>query len=307
MRNALVLFVLPVLAACGSAGPVTSATGGDPASEPLAPPTVGMQLATTKIALASGAEQYSCWSFSVPKDAAISLAGLDNQVPTTGVHHWAVFTNTAPVKESGPYECATMGVTWGLVSGGGVGTPGVKFPEGTAMTLNAGQHIIFQLHLLNAGAPIEVPPAYINLIGTTGKNLQPVGLLIAGTLNITIPAHATGVPVSGGCALQAPMENIFSAFPHMHQRGRRIATTLQPKAGGAPVVLTDHMWDFHDQGLYPAKGSAVVGDQVTVTCTYDNPGATDVHFGLSTKDEMCIDVLYYYPATQPSTYCGIGG
>jgi hypothetical protein len=299
MRSSLLLLVL-VLAGCSGKGSDSNSSGA--AAGPLAPPAVGIQLATTKIPLAATKEQYSCWSFKVPDSGALSLVGLENQVPTAGIHHWAVFTNSQAMSDAGPYECATMGISWGLVSGGGIGTPGVKFPEGTLMNLVAGQHIIFQLHLLNStGADMEVAPALINLIGTTATNLQPVGLLIAGTLDITVPAHTKDVAVSGGCKLAEPMEHIFSVFPHMHQRGKRISAEVGSQ------MLADQVWGFADQKLYPAQGAAVVGDQVKVTCRYDNAGDTDVHFGLSTTDEMCINVLYYYPAKKQSTYCGIGG
>jgi len=255
MRFLSLFLVALLVAACSSKGSDTSSGGasssggsssGNASSSsgssgtpdvPLAPPSNGMQLATTSIKVANGAEQYSCWSFKVPDGAPISLIGLDNQVPTKGIHHWAVFTNSDPIKDPGPYECATMGIAWGLVSGGGLGTPGVKFPDGVAMNLPAGQHIIFQLHLLNAsGADIEVAPAYINLNGTTATGLQPVGLLIAGTLNIQIPAHQTDVTVTGGCKLTDPLPHIFSVFPHMHQLGKRISAAVQPAAGAGVTI-----------------------------------------------------------------------
>lgn len=308
MRKSIVLLALPLLAACGSGSDSVKDTGGGGggATSPLAPPTIGMQLKSAAYTLDPGAEHYACWSFQVPADASLQITGLENQIPKVGVHHYAVFTNSAPMKEAGPYDCETMGITWGLVSGGGVGTPGVEFPKGAAMTLPAGQHVILQLHLLNASTEkLEVEPAYVNLVGTKDTNVQQVGLLIAGTLDISIPAHSTDVTASGGCAAPEAMDHIFSVFPHMHQLGRRITAQIQPTPGGDPLVVADQTWDFSDQGLYPVEGSAKAGDQVQVTCHWDNPGDKDVGFGLGTHDEMCVNVLYYYPATKRSAYCGI--
>jgi hypothetical protein len=289
-----------------------SSSGGNPQQPaPLAPPAQGMQLATTQVNLAAGGEQYTCWSFKAPDDGTLAIVGLDNQVPTIGVHHWAVFTNSDPMTTTAPWSCETMGVSWGLVSGGGIGTPGVKFPDGTSMNLPAGQHIVVQLHLLNANTKdVQIAPAYFNLVSTKATNLQQVGLLIAGTLDITVPAHQTNVTVGGGCKPAKPLEHIFSVFPHMHQLGKRITAEVQPQGGGASQKLADQAWGFADQKLYPVQGSTAAGDQVQVTCTFDNPGDKDVHFGLSTHDEMCLNVLYYYPAmdpAKPSTYCGFGG
>jgi hypothetical protein len=267
-----------------------------------------MQLATTQLTLGAGEEHYKCWSFKAPDSGPLAIVNLDNQVPTIGVHHWAVFTNSAPMTQAGPYDCETMGISWGLVSGGGIGTPGVKFPDGTSMNLPAGQHIIVQLHLINANTKdVQIAPSYYNLVTSQATNLQPVGLLIAGTLVITVPAHQTNVDVSGGCKVAKPLEHIFSVFPHMHQLGRRISAEVQAQAGGAPAMLADQAWGFADQKLYPVQGAAAAGDQVQVTCTFDNPGDQDVHFGLSTHDEMCLNVLYYYPAmdpAKPASTCG---
>ena len=309
MRTSSLLFVLSLLiTACGGETPGTTSGGGAPGATPFAKPAVGMQIASAKIKIEAGKEQYSCWSFKVPDGEAISLVGIENQIPAAGIHHYAVFTNSEPIKEAGPYSCETMGISWGLVSGGGLGTPGVKFPEGTAMNLSAGQHVVFQLHLINTGGDaIEIDPAYINLVGTTAKDLIPVGLLIAGTLDIALPAHGKDLDVSGSCTLKDPMEHIFSVFPHMHKLGKRISAEVTPMAGGASQMIADQTWDFKDQGLYSVKGSATVGDTVKVTCRYDNPTEKDVNFGLTTSDEMCVNVLYYYPAKTPVAYCGIGG
>jgi len=303
MRKSLFGLAFPLLLAACSGG----SDGSGPTSTVFAPPPVGMQLATTPVTLAAGAEQYLCWSVQVPQDGAISLVGFEPHVPTTGVHHFAIFTDPEPLTQAGPYDCTTMGLQWGLVAGGGVGTPGLEFPAGTAMNISAGTQLIFQLHLLNVTtATLDMPAAYVNLIGTTETSFQPVGLLIGGTTNIDIPPHGTDVGFSGSCTLTQPMPNIFAVFPHMHKLGTRITAGVQATSSSTPVMISDRTWDFSEQGVYPVTGSAAVGDQVNVSCYYDNPGATDVMFGLSTTDEMCVDVLYYYPATAPSTYCGLG-
>ena len=305
----LVLSSLALAVAAGCGGADSDGAPGEqpPAATELAPPEHGMQIASTEVKLAPGDEQYSCWDFEVG-DAELPLVQLAQQVPEQGVHHYAVFTSSAPYSadDVGPWDCLTMGIDWGLVSGGGVGTPGVTFPEGAAMKLAAKQHIILQLHLLNTGGKeLDIAPTRINLVGAEkGDGLQPVGVVVAGTLQIDIPAHATGFAVHGGCALEAALPNIFAVFPHMHQLGRRIQVELAPATGSA-TTLVDDVWDFGDQGLFPVKGTAKAGDQVKVTCSYDNPNDKEVKFGLHTSDEMCLEVLYHYPAAKPSAYCGL--
>jgi hypothetical protein len=80
--------------------------------------------------------------------------------------------------------------------------------------------------------------------------------------------------------------------------------TITPAGASTPASLIDETWDFGSQGVYTATGSAAMGDQITVTCTYTNPTSQTVTFGESSTDEMCLGVFYYYPATTASAYCG---
>lgn len=272
----------------------------------LASPDVGFQLASTTVTLDPGQERYACWSFKLP--AALNITSTVTGLPKTGVHHYAVFTNTAEVPDNpSGYDCLVMGASWGLVTGGGVGTPGLTFPQGTAMQLAAGTHVVLQLHLLNASSKaLEIPRAAINLVGSNDATLQKVGLVVAGALNLHVPAHQAGVVARSHCALPFPMKNVFALFPHMHTLGTHIAMSIaKPNNQSAPQTLLDRDWDFGTQGVYPATGSAAQGDEVGVQCTYTNPGDKDVNFGESTNDEMCLGVFYYYPLQGDgiSTYC----
>ncbi len=312
MRTASLPFAAAAVMACGAHhGP------GD--AGPLAPPAVGIQLASTSVTLAPGTEQYTCWAVQLPQGAPFPIVGIEQQIPLIGVHHYSIFTSSDAYQGPAPFDCSVMGVTWGLVTGGGIGTPGVAFPNGTAMTLNGQnpppqgqapwQQVLLQLHLLNASqAPLTVPPAYVNLDSTTSTSgLQQVGLLIGGSVSIDIPPQTTGFQVEGNCTLRRALQNIFAVFPHMHTLGKHISVTTTPAGSSTPQVLVDRDWTFSEQGLDSVTGQAAVGDSITTTCTYDNPGTQSVSFGLSTKDEMCFGVLYYWPAdpSKLTTVCGL--
>jgi hypothetical protein len=295
------------------AADAASATA-DAAPDVLAPPAVGIQLASTPVAMAPGEEQYLCWSFVIPANGpAINVIATEPMMSPHGLHHYAVFTKSGAVPANPvAYGCKVMDATWSLVSGGGVGTPGLTFPTGTAMTLAPGTQLVLQLHLLNATAAVENPTGIINLVGSTATNLTQVGLLIAGTLDIDLPPHSMGVKVQGGCAAPFDMPNVFALFPHMHQLGTNIEMTLTPQGAKTPDVLIDRAWDFGSQGVYPATGSAKTGDQVSIECTYDNTTANTVTFGESTTNEMCLGVFYYWPMAANgmgglggANYCGI--
>jgi hypothetical protein len=303
--------------ACSSGGAKTPPVNneGPPAADasmpdadaPLAPPALGIQLISSPVTLAAGQEEYLCWSFVLPATGPLNVVATQPQISPHGVHHYAVFTKSGALPANpSAYDCKVMDATWGLVSGGGVGTPGLTFPEGTGMTLEAGTQIVLQLHLLNATSGPEQPVGIVNLVGSNDANLTPVGLLIAGTLDISIPPHQSAFNVQGGCKAPFDMPNIFATFPHMHQLGTNINLSLTQQGKTTPDVLIDKAWDFGNQGVYPATGSAKMGDQVSVQCTYNNPSDNTVTFGESTTNEMCLGVLYYYPMA-PGGMGGLGG
>ena len=337
MRQACLFAAVLAFAACGSnsSNPTTDAGPADAGPPgPLAPPPLGLQLVSAPQTIAPGAQQYTCWAFQIPQGAPYPIVEIQQQIPDEGVHHYAVFTSSDAYYGPASFDCSTMGVSWGLVTGGGVGTPPVDFPAGTAMTLNQPQsaesidagtglptvtQVVFQLHLLNATPnPITVPKAYINLVSTNqpSTDFQQIGLLISGTLTINIPPMTNNVQVSGGCGgpLTANggnspnMPNIFAVFPHMHTLGTNIEVQITPQGSTTPNTLVNKAWNFGEQGLIALNPtwSANAGDEVQVTCTYNNTTDNTVNFGLSTQDEMCLGVLYYWPAdpSQVGQYCG---
>jgi hypothetical protein len=274
-------------------------------SGPSGPPSLTLQ--SSALSVPAGQEDYRCWSYKVPEGNPLNVIQTIPTIPK-GVHHYAVFTSPDPLPASPQnYDCHEMGLDWGLVNAGGIGTPGMTFPEGAALSLKPGSQIILQLHVLNASADtLDVPEVNVQLLGGEAASYQPIGLLIAGTLNISIPPNSTATKINGGCEVADELPNVFAVFPHMHQLGSHIQVGVTPSGATNESVIYDAGWSFGTQGVYPVSTSVKTGDQVKVVCTYDNTSDKTVSFGLSSTDEMCFGVLYYYPAKTQSTYCGFG-
>ncbi len=287
-----------------TSGTTSSGTGGE-TNPPPPPPAIGTQLATTPVSVKAGTDSYECWSFVVPSSGPLALTSIEPHMPAS-VHHYALFTNSGAMGDVGPFDCSTLGASWNLVSGGGIQPPPVTFPAGTAMPLAAGEQIVVQLHLLNADPKtLTIPASYINLVATDQTGLQEIGLLEARTTNISLPAHTTNVTVNGGCKAPFDIAHIFGAFPQMHALGKHITTSITAAGSSMPDVLSDEPWNYQDESIEIVSGSAASGDQISVTCTYDNPTNTAVSAGLGIDDELCETVVYYYPATTPSVSCGL--
>ncbi len=92
---------------------------------------------------------------------------------------------------------------------------------------------------------------------------------------------------------------IFNNLFHAHLAGRKLK--LRHFRGNEELswVDVDEYYDFDFQQNKPLSKPRKIqrGDQLTVECTYDstkNDGKAVIG-GLSTHDEMCEAILYYYP------------
>ena len=95
----------------------------------------------------------------------------------------------------------------------------------------------------------------------------------------------------------------IGSFPHMHQRGKKIQTTLLRKAGGTADLGTDLAFDFNNQYFAPL-GDVLIkpGDTIKTNCVWENTGGTTVKFGENTDDEMCYSFTMYYPKVKSALW-----
>ena len=92
---------------------------------------------------------------------------------------------------------------------------------------------------------------------------------------------------------------VFTRFLHMHEVGTHMRTTQYRDRQVLRQDIADY-YDFRQAGaLEPVStGAGFVikkGDTFKVECWYSNPDAKARYFGLGSRDEMCIDFIYYYP------------
>lgn len=103
---------------------------------------------------------------------------------------------------------------------------------------------------------------------------------------------------------------IFSSVLHMHEIGTRMFTNHYRDG----VLLSKrHVVDYFDfdfQRMNDVAYKAKRGDSFITKCFYSQTpdrlvNGTQRHFGLGSRDEMCIDFMYYYPKiTSVPNYCG---
>jgi len=91
---------------------------------------------------------------------------------------------------------------------------------------------------------------------------------------------------------------ILSGVLHSHLAGRKMRLRHLRNGKELPVILEDKHYDFNYQASrVPAQETVVLpGDELLVECIYNTSMRERPTFGgLSTKDEMCLVFVLYYP------------
>jgi hypothetical protein len=248
--------------------------------------------------LAADGEKYECRRIMVTQDMWVDAFRV---LAPVGTHH-SVLTISTNSTMLGDYDCSASNLDYEMLYAAGVDTDDLVFPQGVAVHLTAGQYINLNLHLFNA-TDNDITNAESGVLVKTipaASVVHEADMTFAGTFNIDIPDDNQPHTAVGGC--QAPSDwHIFTLWPHMHQTA--IHQSLTVTHGTTPVTMLDVDYSFFNQRNYPMADTLIHGgDQISVTCTYQNNTAvTDppghvMTFGDSSTDEMCFTGMYKYPA-----------
>jgi hypothetical protein len=239
----------------------------------------------------AGTEQYLCGRVTVTEDVYLKAFYA---LSPLGTHHTLVTVLSKPDGPDGVVECDAAEVGTRSVTGSGVGTPSRQLPPGIAMKLERGTQLLLNLHLFNVNeAPLR------GRSGTLAETTPPESVTVladsvsVGPIKLVVPP---GRSVQSGVCTVDYDYTIFSVVPHMHQMGVHMKVVARP-AAGAELVLHDGPYEFENQIGYRLDPLALKkGDTMLVECTYENTTGQTLHFGESTKDEMCLAGMARYPA-----------
>jgi hypothetical protein len=265
----------------GAAGPDAGAPDG---GEPFAP------LVTAEWTLPAHTEGYVCARITVAEDTYIHEL---RPIAPFGTHHTVLALDDGG--PDGTFECDAAEVGTSILFGSGVGTPAFELPDGIAFHVPAGEQVLLNLHLYNIeDAPLDGVSGVEILTLDPSEVTAVAESVFAGTFDLDLPPGES--TATGTCTLPSDT-TLFAVFPHMHQLGTHLAITALPE-GGEPISLHDAPYSFDAQLNYRLDPplALAAGDQVRVDCTYVNTTGVPVHFGDSSDAEMCIGVLYRYPA-----------
>jgi hypothetical protein len=180
-----------------------------------------------------------------------------------------------------------------MIYASGVGTGELMFPPGKGFKLEAGTVLGLQLHIFNRGDGELTGTSGVEILEVDPSEItDEVDLFLPGPKDLNIPpievAKATGT-----CTVTKPY-SVFALFPHMHQLGTHLKTTLT--MGGTEKTLFDDAFNFEHQAVLsfdPIQLS--VGDKINTECTWNNNTGVTVEYGESSTTEMCYSILYRFP------------
>jgi hypothetical protein len=288
MNRALIVPVLVLFSAACS-----SEDGGSP--QPGTPPDEARwtKLAEKEWTLDPGHEYPDlCLKLELTRDTYVSAI---RPIHPLGTHHTFV-----ALSDTGEGErCTTAVATGTMIYAAGVGSEGLTLPEGVALKLPAGKFLNLSLHLYNATGAALQGVSGIEVIEMDPADVQhESGTLLAGPLGFQLPPGKS--TISHDCNISAET-TAFALFPHMHQFGTHLKTTVT--IGGVSQVLHDADYDFEEQRQFPIEPLHFMpGDKISTECTYANPGPDPIRFGESSDTEMCFSVMFRYPSTG-SAFC----
>ncbi|HEU4405604.1 MAG TPA: hypothetical protein VFS43_09965 [Polyangiaceae bacterium] len=195
-------------------------------------------------------------------------------------------------------------VTWAPGQGA------VTYPDGLGLRVAAGQQLVMQVHYNLADHDLVGQRAQTSVKLRLSERVEREAIFenvdlflstIFGDAPASLPPGQASAPfeweLDVGEALAAtgaPYLDLYGVFPHMHERGLSLETSVE-RADGADVCALDvPRWDFHWQLMYfydePLRLGP--GDRLRTRCTYDTRGLdAPLTPGWGTENEMCLSGL----------------
>ncbi|GAC1521520.1 MAG: hypothetical protein NVS3B10_22290 [Polyangiales bacterium] len=275
-----------------------------------------------------GPDDYRCFLLDWPETTTKFVTGFGVKPGVDAIVHHAI-AFYAPKDQVADYQKlddAESGPGWtcfggpgsnkaAWISGWAPGALGTDFPAGTGIRMEPGSKIVLQVHynILKAKAAPDQTTLSIKLDDHVDKEAMVLKWIdyhwLPGLGNtMAIPARAADAThsyvadadfllnaESGGAMTAKKPFTVWSAGLHMHTRGAKGTLSIARADGTSECALDIEHWNFHWQGSFGFTAPKQVnpGDKLGIECHWDNAtGNTDLHWGETTEDEMCLGVFY---------------
>jgi hypothetical protein len=269
---------------------------------------------TTPYTAPTGGDHYEIFYFKPKWTTKVHTIRLDPIIDNGAVlHHWLLYMEPNGAGDgTHKSDLGLQPADSQLLSGWAPGNKSIPLGRDIGLQTIQGPNARFaiELHYNTSANPAKRTDRSGARVCATSK-LRPKEAAVhwLGTQGILSLGLGGMYDAFGTCTV--PKEShIIAHSPHMHVKGRYMKTINKPKAGGAPVAITDKPFAFDDQQIYPIEtpsGEIVVqpGDVITTTCTYD--GSASFSFGPNTTQEMCYNFVVAWPVGSLAKGTGVVG
>ncbi len=249
------------------------------------------------------ADEYVCYGVELPGEATKRhITGIvplvDNK---TIVHHLLLF-QMDKAEDATPHKCdAIFPINGKAIYAWAPGAPSYLLPEAAGFAVDAAKstHLMVQVHYSNlTQLEGQKDSTELGLCLTDQVRPYDADIMWVGGYDFKLPPHqktSVECTLSFGEALTFLPVHVFQAWPHMHRLGTRLETQLlRPDVDPIGLGLADP-YTFADQAVYPMNVDIYPGDKLATRCTWDNSTDSTVKWGEATSEEMCFNLLAYYP------------
>ncbi len=206
-----------------------------------------------------------------------------------------IYLNERAKRQVGMAEAPRIGGVWVA------GSPPSEFAPGSGHPLKANELISFNMHYHPSGTA-GTDASKLGIYFGEGEMEKEITTAFAADPGMFIPAGA-GEHHEEALYMFTQDSSILSLLPHMHNRGKAMAYTLERPDGSEEVVLSVPEYDYDWQNIYefeePVKAPA--GSVMRVEAVWDNsaknPGnpdpTLDVPWGDGTNNEMLVAFINF--------------
>jgi hypothetical protein len=283
--------LLGVLAGCDPAG----AADGDER----------LELRLDDFALPTDATTYACRRFELPVDGPRDVVAFTPLIEDwQHVHHMILYRVDAVVDDGELCYPSPLDpwVVWGWAPGG---LP-LELPQDVGIAIDPDHdRFVLQVHYDNPlGDEGVVDASGVELQLDEPRSIRASVFGLGTVETLAIPAGVADYPVRATCsaettnALLPEPVHVFGSWLHGHE----IASALWTEHWRDGVMLGEldraDPYDFGDQRFMPVDAVVQPGDELVTHCRFDSTARTEPTLGgPSSQDEMCLDFLLYWPAT----------
>ncbi|XP_013915210.1 PREDICTED: DBH-like monooxygenase protein 1 [Thamnophis sirtalis] len=251
-------------------------------------------LANQNVAIPEQDTTYWCQMFKIPilheKHHVIKVEPLIQKGHESIVHHMLLYQCSSSLNDSvldyghecyhpnmpdSFLTCQTVIFAWAIGGEGFIYPPHVGLSIGTALDP---QYVLMEVHYDN--------PSYLEVLGCKYKK-----------------SYMPSSPASyhSLCALDAEKPtgiHVFAVLLHAHLAGRALRMRHFRKGSELQLLAYDDEFDFNFQEFQYLKEERTIlpGDNLVTECHYSTLNRSDMTWGgFSTRNEMCLSYLVYYP------------